>query len=96
MLLYSSVMSQDLQWVHFPDITVKKGYKLYPFFHNDVWNIHNIRQRSRNMGASSPPMFMEGGCFLQTLEGYNMIIIMPLSTKAVIQVHKDPLNEYYL
>ena len=28
--------------------------------------------------------------------GYNIIIIMPLSTKAVIQVHKDPLDEYHL
>ena len=33
---------------------------------------------------------------LQTLEGYNVIVIMPLSTKAVIEIHKNPLHEYHL
>ena len=31
---------------------------------------------------------------MQTLESYHIIIIMLLSTKAVIQVHKDTLHEY--
>ena len=33
---------------------------------------------------------------MQTLEGYNTIIIMSLSIKAVNQVHKDPLHEDHL
>ena len=46
-------------------------------------------------GGIGTPVF-KGGCSLQTPEGYNIMIIMPLSTKAVIQVHKDTLNEYCL
>ena len=42
-------------------------------------------------------MLREGAlALLQTLEGYNIIIIMPLIAKAVIQVHKDALHEYHL
>ena len=33
---------------------------------------------------------------LQTLEGCNIIFIMLLNTKAVIEFHKDPLHEYHL
>ena len=49
--------------------------------------------------TSGSPMFTEGGPGpLQTLEGYNLTVIMPLSTnlKAVIKIHKNPLHEYYL
>ena len=42
-------------------------------------------------------MFTEGEAApLETLEGYEIIIIMPLSTKSAILVHKDPLHEYHL
>ena len=51
--------------------------------------------RNRGRGALAPKVHRGGLTPLQTLEGYN-IIIMPLSTKAVIQVHKDPLHEYHL
>ena len=54
--------------------------------------ITHMYQWSKNMGgarkASDPS--------LQILEGYNIIIIMQLSTKAVIQLHKDLLHEYLL
>ena len=48
-------------------------------------------------GAVAPKNVHRGGPGpLQTPEGYNIIIIIPLSSKAVIQVHKDPLHEYHL
>ena len=46
-----------------------------------------------------PPVFAEGEPGpLQTLEGYNIIIIIiiSLNTKAVIQLHKKPLHKYHL
>ena len=48
--------------------------------------------------VADPPMFTEGTSPLQTLEGHSILIIIPLtlSTKAVIQLHKDPLHEYHL
>ena len=56
-----------------------------------------LGQWSRNRGATAPQCSQRGPCPLKTIiEGYNIIIIMPLSTKAVIQVHKDPLHEYQL
>ena len=52
---------------------------------------------SRKRGQCPPPMLREGAlALLQTLEGYNIIIVMPLITKAVIQVHKDLLHKYHL
>ena len=47
-------------------------------------------------GATGSLMYTEGAWPPATLEGYNVIIIIPLSTKAVIQVHKDPPYEYHL
>ena len=48
------------------------------------------------VGTGPPNVHRGGSVPPQTLEGYNMIIIMPLSTKlkAVIQVHQDPLHAW--
>ena len=46
-----------------------------------------------------PPVFAEeepGPQQTLYIEDYNIIIIISLNTKAVIQVHKDPLHEYHL
>ena len=42
-------------------------------------------------GDHWPPNVHRGGLALRTLEGYDIIIIMPLSTKPVIQAHIKPI-----